>query len=387
VILNGDRLWLDHASFHYGSDQNASIFPVFVGSSATRIAITNSLFAHPLGCEEIPSCEQDPGGPVDPHNLNFLIGGSVDQVTFERNYIGLARERNPNISAGQPANSIPGGVPATGTARIELVQNWIHGVAKSNFLSGQQWKIVIDAEDNVFTSSSQTATAMPDRPYDIGTLVPASALNVMQFFMRGNREGTVNSLSAIDGPQENIFAAFGTSIADFPRFIAPTRFAPHPGPPGNSDIVIQLVARGAGATLPMRDALDERVIRLSLDGKGRWIETDESEVGGYPDLTNPKSASSGYRNVTPNGTNVTASGSTGTTFAWSPVCTDFDQAPLARHCHMLTQGAAGVLKIAGNCTSGTFNATGVAPGVYTGTYECADGAAEDPGDIQITVNP
>ena len=49
------------------------------------------------------------------------------------------------------------------------------------------------------------------------------------------------------------------------------------------------VLAGAGATLPCRDAVDTRVVNDVIDATGALI-SDESDVGGWPDLTEPCAA-------------------------------------------------------------------------------------------------
>lgn len=64
--------------------------------------------------------------------------------------------------------------------------------------------------------------------------------------------------------------------------------APQPFPAASvttheSTTIFRMLLDGAGATLPTRDAADERVIRLMRDGEGAIIDSQE-DVGGWPPL-------------------------------------------------------------------------------------------------------
>ena len=61
------------------------------------------------------------------------------------------------------------------------------------------------------------------------------------------------------------------------RFLAPTIVAEP------AETALELVLLGAGATLPLRDAADERVIAGVMQGAGAIID-GPSDVGGYPAL-------------------------------------------------------------------------------------------------------
>lgn len=385
TIENGERFWIDHNSFQYGSDQNASIFPVRTGEVGEDITFSNNIFAYPLGCEEVAGCEQDPGGAFDPHPLNFLAGGNISRITFYRNVWALGDTRNPNISAGFPANCCPGEVPATADGVFERVQNLSHGIKDSSNAAGQTWTVYLDTIDEVFTTSSQQTVAMLNRPVDSGN--NSFPLNIVHMYYTRNREGTVGSLSDPTAAQENIIAAFGAAITSTPTYISATRRATHQLSRATSVDTRAIVLRGAGAILPRRDVLDERVIRHATNGTGRLIITDETEVGGLPDLTRCTSASCGFPNIAADAANAVASGATNTTINWTPLCTDTDSKPLAKHCVITVAPTQGTATITNTCSAGTFVATGVAAADYPLTYECCDGASCDTATATITVTP
>jgi pectate lyase len=389
VINNGDDHWIDHGSFIYGADDNFDIFAVWVGATAHRITISNSIFAHAMGCEDQlgpVTCEQDVGAPLDLHNLNALVGGNVTEISWHRNIFALVGKRNPDIAAGQEAGCCPGGVPDTGVGSFELIQNVYHGIVDSANLASESWSFRMDVLHNVFLSSTQAYQPIDNYPIDSGSLAFPS--NSYQFYARGNVEGSIGSLSAPSADQNNIMGAYGVSMSTRPDYVAPARIAQHWIPQGDSEDALEIVLQDAGATLPCADALDERVKRAIRNGNGRWVLTNEDEAGGLPDLTKMQSAACGWVNRRVDAANISGNGATNTEITMAASCTDPDSAagaPLAKHYYIVTQPSSGSARVSGSNI--IFNATGVSPGNYPFTYECSDGASEDTATATPTVNP
>lgn len=102
-----------------------------------------------------------------------------------------------------------------------------------------------------------------------------------KFFVQGNLSPHRPNEEASD------WAPVGYGFTDHEpapeSFRSPDPFDTHPVTASRAEEAFEQVLAGAGATLPQRDAVDERIVAEARSGGGRIIDSPD-DVGGYPDL-------------------------------------------------------------------------------------------------------
>lgn len=250
-IINGPwkNVVLDHVSASWGVDENMSIWPSSANTPTTDITIQWSIISEGL----LNSCH-----PEGPHGMGILLGDFSSNISFHHNLMAHNNQRNPRIK-GSVRNA-------------DIVNNVFYNYGQ---IAGQ------------FGESNKLSTANLVRNYwKAGPSSTASyQLSVATKMSSGTGifyQGNIAPRRPTDTGPEYAISNQGSLYAVATRFAAPavtTQTALDAYP---------LVLASAGASKPVRDAVDTRIVGEVQNGTGRIINSP-SEVGGYP----------AYRNGTP----------------------------------------------------------------------------------------
>jgi hypothetical protein len=192
-----------------------------------------------------------------PHAYASLFGSKAGNISFHHNLIGYGDERNPMFGS---ANGIS-----------DLVNNVVYnpqGLAMHTTDAGG------DKKANLVGNYLQPGPNTPDNMYSVAMRGPREGY-VYFIYLKGNYNP---SHRTSDAQAEDLVARPG----DRKYVIA----APHPAPPVTTTSAPQAfedVLNGAGATLPLRDAVDNRVVNEVRTRTGRIID-HPNDVGGWPTI-------------------------------------------------------------------------------------------------------
>jgi hypothetical protein len=288
------NIMIDHVSGSWGLDENMSMYrhmyqPPDGGKElklpTVNITIQNSIFSEGLNTYH--------------HAFGSTIGGL--NSTFHHNLWACNTGRNPSV-----------GMYGDFTFMNNVLFNWVHRTVDG----GDQ-----RSEFNIINNYLKPGPATPrDQPVSYRLLKPESERNknVVDHFgkayvngniVEGNARVTADNWAGGVQPEvrSNALAVVLAGI----RTNAPFPHAPLPLQP--ADTVLETVLADAGATLPKRDAVDQRVTKMVRTGKVSaqagpdivdelshagysqlavaelrrliplGIITNPSQVGGYPD--------------------------------------------------------------------------------------------------------
>lgn len=250
-IINGPwkNIVLDHVSASWGIDENMSIWPSSSGTPTTDITVQWSIISEGL----LNSCH-----PKGPHGMGMLLGDHSSNISFHHNLMAHNNQRNPRVK-GSVQNA-------------DVVNNVFYNYGQ---IAGQ------------FGEANRASTANFVRNYwKPGPSSTASyQMNVATGMQSGTGiyyQGNIAPRRPSDTGPEYAISNQGSLYAVATRFAAPaitTQTALDAYP---------LVLAKAGASFPVRDAVDARIVAEVQNGTGRIIDSP-SQVGGYPV----------YRNGTP----------------------------------------------------------------------------------------
>ena len=273
---------IDHCSTSWGMDENISLYrhmrPSLDGSTQIKDPVENSTIQWTISSEAL-----DAKG----HAFGGTWGG--DPSTFHHNLFASNTARNPSIGMSGPFDfrynvifnwghrSIDGGDE---TSRINLINNY--------FKPGPATK---DNIRSVFARIEQRSMYSPGSAWKEGGWYPKAEDRPGKWYVAGNimhdnKDLTNNNWLGMvikDGGSD------GSSNARKELARVNTPFEGWPVAPHQAaEDVFNSVLDKAGATLPKRDSVDERVVEMVRKGKtttATGIIKDISEVGGYPNLT------------------------------------------------------------------------------------------------------
>ncbi len=262
------NIMIDHVSASWGLDENMSMYrhmyqPPKGGKRlklpTVNITIQNSIFSEALNTYN--------------HAFGSTLGGY--NSTFYRNLWACNTGRNPSV-----------GMIYDFTLANNVVFNWRHRTC-----DGGDHRSFYTIINNYFKPGPVTRVGAPVghrflKPESRRAKVPVDDYGkayVAGNIMHGNPTVTADNWAG--GVQVE-------SIGDPETILAAVRAA-KPYPHAYLDIqsaaaAYEHVLANAGATLPRRDAVDERIVRMVRTGEvtykaGKGIITDSAQVGGYPD--------------------------------------------------------------------------------------------------------
>lgn len=250
-IINGPwkNVVLDHVSASWGVDENMSIWPSASSTATTDITIQWSIISEGL----LNSCH-----PEGPHGMGVLLGDFSSNISFHHNLMAHNNQRNPRIK-GSVRNA-------------DIVNNVFYNYGQIAGQFGESNKLSTANFVKNYWKAGPSSTAS----YQLSVATKMSSGTGIFY------QGNIAPRRPTDTGPEYAISNQGPLYAVTTRFAAPaitTQTALDAYP---------LILASAGASFPVRDAVDARIVNETQTGTGRIIDSP-SQVGGYPV----------YRNGTP----------------------------------------------------------------------------------------
>jgi len=239
-VVNSHNIIFDHCSFSWGNDEVCSL----VVSSGTR-----------LDRVTLQWCIISEGLDWYDHSMGLAVDSKDGAVTLHHNLFAHNGTRNPRVGAW-PGHSIDadvrnnvfynwrdwcgyGGTPKEGTININYVGNYLK------------------AGPSTKKKTSRTAFL--------------SGGNTTSIYGRGNKFHRHSDIS--DEDMINV-QRYGGRLLAKPITVAKVET-------DAAKVAYRRVLASAGAVLPVRDAVDTRIVKQVKNGRGKIINS-QSEVGGWP---------------------------------------------------------------------------------------------------------
>ncbi|HEX2080149.1 MAG TPA: hypothetical protein VHG08_20780 [Longimicrobium sp.] len=243
-IINGPwkNIVLDHVSASWGVDENMSIWPSSSNTPTTDITIQWSIISEGL----LNSCH-----PEGPHGMGVLLGDFSSNISFHHNLMAHNNQRNPRIK-GSVRNA-------------DIVNNVFYNYGQIAGQFGEAKKVSTANFVKNYWKAGPSSTAS----YQLSVATNMSSGTGIYY------QGNIAPRRPTDTGPEYAISSQGSLYAVATRFAAPaitTQTALDAYP---------LILQKAGATVPVRDAVDARIVSEVQNGTGRIINSP-SEVGGYP---------------------------------------------------------------------------------------------------------
>ena len=281
------NIMIDHVSASWGLDENMSIYRHMYNDSTGKIedkfptvniTIQNSIFSEGLDTWN--------------HAFGSTLGG--ENCTFVRNLWADNTGRNPSVGWNGIFNFAN-----------NVVFNWVH-----RSVDGGDYRAEFNIINNYFQPGPATS-----KNNNVGhrILKPESGRSKLKYHVYGRVYASGNIMQGYPGVTKNNWDG-GIQVEEDPNTGQYTDYMKQDRPLPKPDFTIisavaarKFVLANAGATLPVRDAVDKRVTqqvitgkidynkdvklpetqfkyrRLPIDSYKMGIITDPSQVGGYPD--------------------------------------------------------------------------------------------------------
>ncbi len=261
---DNDTFMIDHCTFSWNTDETLSTYRGRNGTVQWCI-ISESLTVS--------------GHSKGRHGYGGIFGG--DNTVFQYNLLANHTSRNPRIGGGSMTDPIADAKDPTktpSTATLQLSNNVLYnhgffpcyggGYAYTNYINNYV-KPGVGTRDNIM-----------DSLINVGENGKFGGFYVNGNVLEGNDAITANNALGIkeDAPDYISSTPYTTSDAakfDFDAFATVN--------PISAEDCYDLVLNSAGATYPVRDAIDARVVAQVKTDTGFYVNRPE-EVGGYPAL-------------------------------------------------------------------------------------------------------
>jgi len=236
LAIYGSNVIIDHSSVSWAVDENISTN----GSDARNITIQWSITSEGLHCSTHPKGCHSKG----------LLTGQSPRVSVHHSLLAHNHDRSPRITAGD----------------IDFVNNVIYNWGgAAGYADNQRGPVRMNYVGNYLKPGPDSNTSRA------GMTLSGSSHSVYVKGNIGEHSRPSNDLpewDVIDGSES--LRSF--SRHNFPQVTTTSAF----------DAYNAVLAK-AGATLPVRDAVDQRIVNDVKNGTGRIID-DPSQVGGWPKL-------------------------------------------------------------------------------------------------------
>lgn len=234
TIVNGSKnIIIDHCSFSWATDENVQT------ENASNLTIQWSIISEGLSRSSHAKGEHSKG-------LHFRYGTNI---SIHHNLLAHNRDRNPNINA---------------SGIVDMVNNVFYNAHKWTWVKDKFGSPRVNAIGNFYKKGQASAKNHEIFYYNITGSNP-------KIFIKGNIG--FNRIS--DDLPENLIVR-----KDSRFMMAPNRFNAPEVTTYSAFEAFDLVIADAGATLPVRDAHDQRIANDVKNGTGKLIN-NPSEVGGY----------------------------------------------------------------------------------------------------------
>ncbi|NLW55109.1 MAG: pectate lyase [Firmicutes bacterium] len=244
-VRGGSHVIIDHCSFSWSTD---SLLDLTVGSGLNTVqwcllseALNRSW--HSKGAHSYAAGWDGSGA-----------GGS----SYHHNLLATCDSRMPRIDkyARMPRVLVD--------VRNNIIYNWGNNSAYGGEFADMNWV------NNYYKPGPATASRVRSRLFESDS--KANKMYLSGNYLEGSPRVTADNWRGIHFRSGSI----KTLRVDNPFKVAPVRTEP-------AEVAYRRVLAGAGAVLPKRDPVDERIIRDVEAGTGRLIDSQE-EVGGWPEL-------------------------------------------------------------------------------------------------------
>ncbi len=249
TLIDAERVVIDHCSMSWGTDETFNAWP------ASRVTVQNTIFS-----EALREASHEEDGMIQMHAFAFLLGNSSHDFTLHRNLFAHNTGRNPAIQG-------------TG-GQFQLTNNLIYNTCYSATLGGNSETAV--TEYNAIGNWIVEGANRCQRG--------RNSLLIGGDFASVYVEDNLTPYRS-EGDDEWMATAVFLELPPAPAgFQSASKFAMPEYPVVAAKDLMTEVLPDVGATLPMRDAVDARVVEDVVDRTGGIID-DPSEVGGWPDLS------------------------------------------------------------------------------------------------------
>jgi hypothetical protein len=252
---------IDHSSFSWGVNENLTTYDY-----GRDITLSWNIISEGLGRAGHPEGEHSRG--------LFMSGTGSGDISAHHNLIAHNNQRNPEINTAGTADFVN-----------NVIYNWGE---RAGTVSDKNGGLPLNFVGNYFKAGP---SSHPD-------------VSELDIYHRDDEcEGTLRiHASGNIGPNRSTAEEAEDAVIepdDCVEFIA-TR---HPAPPvttTSADGALEDVLAGAGAGVPARDAVDQRVVDEVRNGSGGLIDSP-SEVGGWPSLDPGQPSADGDHDGMPDG--------------------------------------------------------------------------------------
>ena len=274
AIIQSDGCLIEYSSFSWGRDETLSFNGV--SNPVRNCTVQYSIVSETMGAA---------GGQTN-HQHGALILGDSSRITFYRNLFHGLRFRAPQLGGPTPVFS-----------EFQVMENVLHGVR----YAGPQYApsgsvMVADWIENDSRESTDRIDDTSDVMIEVDTTLN---LGTTTFYVDDNRSWhTDPATDANCGGSANNHGRImeednsGECTAESHRSDTPQTFGVSTRP-GVANVWPTIKDR-VGAWLPCRDAIDARLVADVDAGDGAELltgpesgGTDETDIGGYPDLSQP----------------------------------------------------------------------------------------------------
>ncbi len=282
------NIMIDHVSASWGLDENISLYRHMYdpedGSAPKKLPTVNITIQNSILSEALDTYN---------HSFGSTIGG--ENCTFVRNLWANNTGRNPSIGWNGVFNFVN-----------NVIFNWVH-----RSVDGGDYTALYNIINNYYKPGPATPK---DEPVGHRILKPESGRSKLGYLVFGRAYVHGNIMEGNDTVTNNNWAG-GVQVENLPdagkyseliRWDKPFPMAPINIMPASQ--AFDFVLKNAGATLPKRDAVDERISETVRTGKVFYVKginpdnlyqfehrrmpkdsykmgiiTDISQVGGYPE--------------------------------------------------------------------------------------------------------
>jgi pectate lyase len=242
---------VDHCSISWGTDENINTY-----RDVHDVTFSWNIIAEPLHCSTHPDgC----------HGKNGAMGKyETGSQSFHHNLLMSAHDRSLKVNQSY--------------GYADYVNNVHHNNYDTTNFNGEYIGTDPRGKSVGINFIGNYYSRGPNSTYQGRTLPEArigkGSASVFKLFAKGN---IGPSRPTDDLPQWKILSSSSTAHQVTTRFPTPSITAT------SAAVAYDQVLNGAGATLPMRDGVDTRLVWEVRNKKGQWVN-NPTEVGGYPTL-------------------------------------------------------------------------------------------------------